>query len=384
MGTPPRFIFMQILCGVVLGVIASEATIRTLMPDRNWTPSSALSGSAMRVNAAGYHQARPDLATGAFTGWFAPTPVFTDGNGFRVPGPETERPEVAADAERVLVLGASYTWGFGVAGEETWPYVLERLAAASDRPLRVANAAQPGYSAPQMFAILDSIPDDELPEHVFWTTPATGLYMLGLGDEAAEYPFENPNSSAYIIFPLMFSPRDFPAIEMVNGWYLLRDRPLRGAAGDFLRTRSAVGHRIVERWIDMVRPTRPVKRTEPLAGEMDRLRELTREVARSLRASAERCRRRGVKIHQLSIPASWKSIPDPWTAERIELATIFSLEAGLLAGVITPVAFTEGAWTVEIDNVHGGDLLHFDHHYSARGHEKLAARVLEWFMTTAR
>ena len=130
---------MQILCGLVLGVAASEATLRGLMPDRNWTPSSALSGSAIRVNEAGYHQAKPNLSTGAFTGWHSPTPVHTDEHGFRIPGPDVARPDVGADAERVLVIGASYTWGFGVAGEETWPYVLERLAAETDRPLRVTN-----------------------------------------------------------------------------------------------------------------------------------------------------------------------------------------------------------------------------------------------------
>lgn len=380
----PRFVFLQIVLGIALGVAVSEATIRALMPDRNWTPSSALSGSAMRVNAAGYHQAKPGLATGAFTGWYPPTPVYTDGDGFRIPGPDAPRPDLPGDAERVLVIGASYTWGFGVAGEDTWPYVLERLAAATDRPLRITNAAQPGYSAPQMFAIVDALADDELPDHILWTTPATGLYMLGLGDEAAEFPFDNVNSSAYIIFPLAFSPRDFPAVEMVNGWYMLRDRPLRGPVGDFVRTRTAVGHRIVERGIDFFRPTRAARRTEPLTGDMDRLRALTVEVAHRIRATAERCRARGVTIHQLSIPAKWDSIPDPWTPERIELATIFASEVGLLSGLVTPVVFTEGPWRLELDQRSGRDLLHHDHHYSPSGHTKLARHVIEWYREAVR
>ena len=41
-----------------------------------------------------------------------------------------------------------------------------------------------------MLALLDNIPDDELPDRVLITTPDTGLYMFGFGDEAGDFVFE--------------------------------------------------------------------------------------------------------------------------------------------------------------------------------------------------
>jgi GDSL-like Lipase/Acylhydrolase family len=69
-------------------------------------------------------------------------PVRLDALGLRSPEIGPRRPGEL----RVLCLGDSITFGYGVAAEETWPDVLrERLAERLGRPVVSGNAAVPGY-----------------------------------------------------------------------------------------------------------------------------------------------------------------------------------------------------------------------------------------------
>lgn len=70
--------------------------------------------------------------------------VSTDANGLRAPLHPQEKPE---GAFRVMTLGCSTTFGWGVNDEETYPYQLEQMLAADGHKVEVINGGQPGYSS---------------------------------------------------------------------------------------------------------------------------------------------------------------------------------------------------------------------------------------------
>lgn len=75
------------------------------------------------------------------------TPVELNRRGLR--GPEVEVPKPPGRT-RVLAMGDSVTYGFGVAREDTFPFLLrERLAARGWGDVEVVNAGVPGYSTYQ-------------------------------------------------------------------------------------------------------------------------------------------------------------------------------------------------------------------------------------------
>lgn len=70
----------------------------------------------------------------------------TNAAGFR--GPDWPAPD--PKALRILAIGDSVTFGFGVGDDETWPAVLQRrLQQRAGRTVQVRNVAVPGYSTSQ-------------------------------------------------------------------------------------------------------------------------------------------------------------------------------------------------------------------------------------------
>ena len=70
--------------------------------------------------------------------------VSTDANGLRAPLHSQEKPEGTL---RVMTLGCSTTFGWGVNDEETYPYLLEQNLKAAGHNVEVINGGQPGYSS---------------------------------------------------------------------------------------------------------------------------------------------------------------------------------------------------------------------------------------------
>ena len=72
-------------------------------------------------------------------------PVSTNADGLRPPFHDRDKP---AGAHRVMALGCSTTFGWGVADSETYPARLEALArAAGHDQVEVINGGQPGYTS---------------------------------------------------------------------------------------------------------------------------------------------------------------------------------------------------------------------------------------------
>ncbi len=111
-------------------------------------------------------------------------PVTVDARGFRrngaVPGP-------SEDAETVLALGDSFTFGLGVRDEETWPAQLERRLRGRRPPVRVVNAGTISYGVFQEM--------DLLKERGLTTHPALVIHGLYWNDFMSAGPPE-PEESA--------------------------------------------------------------------------------------------------------------------------------------------------------------------------------------------
>jgi lysophospholipase L1-like esterase len=58
------------------------------------------------------------------------------------------------DRPRLLALGSSSTYGYGVNEDQAWPAQLERLAKADGTPLEVLNAGVPGSTARRLLYVL--------------------------------------------------------------------------------------------------------------------------------------------------------------------------------------------------------------------------------------
>ena len=80
--------------------------------------------------------------------------VSTDANGLRAPlHPETK----PAGAFRVMTLGCSTTFGWGVDDDASYPARLEAILAQSGHPAEVINGGQPGYSLFQGLWLWDRV-----------------------------------------------------------------------------------------------------------------------------------------------------------------------------------------------------------------------------------
>ena len=82
-------------------------------------------------------------------------PVSTDDNGLRYPiHDQDKRPGV----HRVMTLGCSTTFGWGVADRESYPAALERrIRDAGHRKTEVINGGQPGYTSFQGLWLWDEV-----------------------------------------------------------------------------------------------------------------------------------------------------------------------------------------------------------------------------------
>jgi lysophospholipase L1-like esterase len=74
--------------------------------------------------------------------------------GLRGPVPAMPRPP---EQERILVVGDSHLFGFGLADDETFQVLLERRLSQAGIWVDVVNAAVPGYSTAQTKRLLDDV-----------------------------------------------------------------------------------------------------------------------------------------------------------------------------------------------------------------------------------
>jgi lysophospholipase L1-like esterase len=158
----------------LLGALgAGEIMLRTLRPDDamprfRWVASSR------------YHHANPP-ALRMFAGRVAGAPVIVATNEDGLRSPHSRR-DFTAHRTRILVLGDSFAFGPGVAGEEAFPAQLERRLAARSGPggLAVLNAGVIGYSP-----LLEKLQFADLAERYRPTLVLLLLDATDIGDDDA-------------------------------------------------------------------------------------------------------------------------------------------------------------------------------------------------------
>jgi lysophospholipase L1-like esterase len=115
--------------------------------------------------------------------------VHTNSLGLR--GPEIPRTRKPGEF-RVLCLGESVTFGCGLRDGETWPERMEESLRAAPalkgRPVRVVNAAVPGWSSVQGMRLFDHLAFVRPDVVVFWFGFADAHEMRGVPDSAQRYP----------------------------------------------------------------------------------------------------------------------------------------------------------------------------------------------------
>ncbi|MDP2305221.1 MAG: hypothetical protein Q8P18_04260 [Pseudomonadota bacterium] len=134
---PQRIFFALLPLVILLG--AGEAALRfagwpTKDPTRAFTH-----GDVYWVEKGSLHlEPFPHKETG---GTFR---VSTDANGLRAPLHAEKKPD---GVFRVMTLGCSTTFGWGVDDDQTYPARLEAVLAEAGHPVEVINGGQPGHSS---------------------------------------------------------------------------------------------------------------------------------------------------------------------------------------------------------------------------------------------
>ncbi|MCB9832956.1 MAG: hypothetical protein H6807_10805 [Planctomycetes bacterium] len=366
---------LLLVLGLAAALVLHEVAGRLVLGD-NWTPEDGLSANALRRTPSGLHATRPDLDRATFANFSDRTPLHTDGIGLRVPGPEWPRPGAAR--EEILVIGASNTWGMGVAAEESWPFLFERAMADGDWPVRVHNASAVGYTLPQMLTRAQELSEGEHYDRILIVTPGSGLYMFGLGSRGDSWRFAGLQPWQVDLFALEYPFDERPELEELNGWLLRRDRPGRGGPLDFLLTESLVGHRLLVKAIQ----NRDRLRRVPAARDpdLDRLLGIAGAVGQGWRDLEDRFFARGIGFHHVFVPAEWRDgeLAHDDLQRRVVAAFQGPAQVGKryfprldLAG--------DPNYRVELENRPGADFLPDGRHLSRRGHAKVAAIVGRWY-----
>ncbi len=123
-------------------------------------------------------ETRPGLDM-RFPGWR----VVTDGRGLRVRTAPPREPRPAGRPLRIVVVGASGSFGLGVQAEDSWPHVMgDRLEVKLERPVEVLNLSVTAYVATQQARLFELYALDWDPDLVVWHYDHRDAFPVDLPD----------------------------------------------------------------------------------------------------------------------------------------------------------------------------------------------------------
>jgi lysophospholipase L1-like esterase len=142
------------LVALVFSLLAAESLLRLMARDDGGGGPQPAGSFLVCEHDSVLGWVFPADTTGDFASGASPTPVFTNGMGLRTGG-IVDRPGV----RRLLVLGDSYAFGWGVPEPACFPRRLETMLRDSlpGQDLEVINAAIPGYSVYQQVRMLGQV-----------------------------------------------------------------------------------------------------------------------------------------------------------------------------------------------------------------------------------
>jgi lysophospholipase L1-like esterase len=132
----------------LVAVLAAEGVARVLFPE--WAPRTGRLASFWQHDPVYGWSHRPGQE-GRFASWGFDTGVRINSHGFR--GPET-RFDKPPGHHRVVVLGDSFVWGFGVEEADTFPALLQAALGAGSE---VLNLGVSGYSTDQELLVYRNV-----------------------------------------------------------------------------------------------------------------------------------------------------------------------------------------------------------------------------------
>lgn len=150
---------LLVLSSVAFALASGELFLRWFAPQA--VARLADAGPGMLAHPPHMYVTDPDTGyalSPGFDGLFVrpeyQTPVHVNRLGLRGPEPRPHGP----DTFRILALGDSFTWGYGVAEDDGWPRLLEALLRERyrERDVQVLNGGVPGFGTDEELAFLAS------------------------------------------------------------------------------------------------------------------------------------------------------------------------------------------------------------------------------------
>ena len=362
--------------GCMLALAITEAGTRAILPTGNWTPEMGLGPAAYEIGRHQLLRTKRNLDTHTCANLNPWTELLTDSRGFRIP---RDHPEAPKGAEKVVVLGASNTWGMGVRAEDSWPFALQRELADRGRDIEVMNAAQVGYTLPHMFLRARELADNISVDRILIAVPSSGLYMFGFGSRADDWRFENYHPWHVTTTALEFPFDDLPDLEAVNGSVLWKDRPFRGTLLDDAVTLSANAHRI---WVKtLMRLQRFTVVLEDRQLDLQALKKQAADLGGAFTQLEDYLAVRGIGLHLVFFPAEWEDLKLREDERSTAILSAFQRVARVgLRRFPRADLRADPAFRVELDLRPGHDLLIDRRHLSPSGHAKVAASLADWYV----
>lgn len=363
--------------GVALAFLILEVFSRMILPAGNWTPAQGLSSAAYYLGEDDLLLTKPNLETATCVNLSPWTSLYTDEHGFRVPEKTPEPPTGAH--EKIAILGASNTWGMGVAAEETWPSQFRDILAEQGQSVQVMNAAQVGYTLPHMLKRAEQIADSLEVDRIFIAVPSSGLYMFGLGSLASPWHFVNFHPWQVTPLPLHYAFEELPPLEEKNGFVLQQDRAFRDSFIDDVCTHSALGHRI---WVkSMLRHRRFDVVKEEKQVDLPRLKSMVAKLGTEFCRLEDKLAKKKIGLHIVFFPAQWGDLALGNDALQNEILGAFQRVARVGLRRFPRADLTaDPKYQVNLDITPGADLLIDARHLSTQGHYKVAEAVARWYV----
>ncbi len=331
----------SVFIGVLIGALLTEVGLRVFFHESEATRTYWGRGAFVADAMLGYRHAPSTDAWCAREGCFEPYPVRTNAWGFR---DRRDFVKTNPEALRIVVGGASFTFGLGVARDEDLFHVrLERRLSQSGRfpqGVEVYNLSQTGYHIDQVCDIVREELDQLDPDVVVIAVNQYDKFLT---------PSER------------ISP-DFSA-----GYRLAPDRFLPGRPVDFMRTHA---------WSWMRVTNSPL--LNPPAWWRDHLAfrawSSARPVLAGIGLGSAPAGGAGAGAAVLEVPASLQSLRDDLRRRNIALVCMIIYRPGDRDGALARLLNNEGYQIVEISS-RPNWVLSGDGHWNATGHEEAAALV---------
>lgn len=320
--------------------------------------------------------------------------VVISGQGLR----DRDFPEgPAAAGTRLVAIGDSFTFGWGVRAEEAWPKILERHGGGTNEKIEVINFGFPGASPNDYSWMITQALDHFRPDIVLIGT-LQGDDLIQLVEQEPE-EVGGTRRLGETLFPTLFGrlkPAP-PTMESYRSVFLKSQAYLRSTLtakqqqryqGLSPEVRRAFESGLLNPSLVHTAMTHPGRFTQPLTGGSRWQGDAETRFRRCVRQWADQCRRADAKLKVVIVPdgpyvsqaaaggmrAVGYDVPGSLTESTVCQEVVIEIcgEAGV--GVINPVAeFRKAADSKDPNGP--GDYFELDGHFTPQGQRRLGEAV---------